>query len=115
MSAPVIQVTHREAQVAYALVYDGADNPLIARRLGVSEHTVKHHIKHLAKKTGAFNRTNLALMIVKGEVILRGPIPRLVGTSENRFHGPTPFDRGRRVPCPAPRSSADGSAAESAL
>lgn len=105
----VIRVTEREAQVAYALIYDGAPNDIIARRLGISVETVKHHVKRLSAKVETNNRTALAVAILRGDVVLRGPIP---ADTARRFQD-TPFNQTRSRLCPAPRSSVDGPAVES--
>ena len=40
---------------------DGAPNKVIARKLNLSEATVKVHVKAILKKIGASNRTQAAL------------------------------------------------------
>lgn len=54
-----IRLTPREAEVL-ALVASGQRNKLIARKLQLSEHTVKLHIHHIISKIGATNRTEAA-------------------------------------------------------
>ncbi|RRH68864.1 DNA-binding response regulator [Falsigemmobacter faecalis] len=54
-----IRLTPREAEVL-ALVAAGQRNKLIARRLQLSEHTVKLHIHNIISKLGATNRTEAA-------------------------------------------------------
>lgn len=54
-----IRLTPREAEVL-ALVASGQRNKLIARRLQLSEHTVKLHIHNIISKLGATNRTEAA-------------------------------------------------------
>lgn len=56
---PHIHLTRREAEVL-ALVACGQRNKLIARKLQLSEHTVKLHIHHIISKIGATNRTEAA-------------------------------------------------------
>lgn len=56
---PQIHLTPREAEVL-ALVACGQRNKLIARKLQLSEHTVKLHIHHIISKIGATNRTEAA-------------------------------------------------------
>jgi two-component system nitrate/nitrite response regulator NarL len=50
----------REAQILEFL-REGAPNKVIARRLNLSESTVKVHVKAILKKIGACNRTQAAL------------------------------------------------------
>lgn len=50
----------REAQILEYL-REGAPNKVIARRLNLSESTVKVHVKAILKKVGACNRTQAAL------------------------------------------------------
>lgn len=59
LSDPHIRLTPREAEVL-ALVASGQRNKLIARKLQLSEHTVKLHIHHIISKIGATNRTEAA-------------------------------------------------------
>ena len=50
----------REAQILQCLK-DGDPNKVIARKLNLSESTVKVHVKAILKKVGACNRTQAAL------------------------------------------------------
>lgn len=117
MSKIVVMVTEREAQVAYALIYDGAQNDIIARRLRIELDTVKSHMKALLRKTGLDNRTALAVAILREDVVLRGPIYSETSWDDvlaaPRFRQ-TPFAESRTRLCPAPRSSAAPPAAMSA-
>jgi DNA-binding NarL/FixJ family response regulator len=49
-------LTPREREVLAALA-DGASNKAIARRLGISFHTVKFHVAQILEKLGAETRT----------------------------------------------------------
>lgn len=51
--APLL--TPREAEVL-AAIGDGSSNKAVARRLGISEHTVKFHVELLFRKLGAASR-----------------------------------------------------------
>ncbi|SFI52616.1 two-component system, NarL family, nitrate/nitrite response regulator NarL [Albimonas pacifica] len=53
-------LTDRERQVLEALAH-GAPNKMIARKLEISDATVKVHVKSILRKTGARNRTEAAL------------------------------------------------------
>ena len=55
-------LTPRELEVA-KLLTKGLGNKHIAHALGISETTVKVHIYHGAKKAGARNRTQLAVLV----------------------------------------------------
>jgi DNA-binding NarL/FixJ family response regulator len=56
------RLTEPELKVA-ALLVKGAANRAIATELGLVEATVKMHVHHMLKKTGASNRTQLALKL----------------------------------------------------
>jgi hypothetical protein len=72
---------HAERKVLGAFTHDGATNPVIARRIGVSEDTVKTHIKHIMTKARralgvesrdtTFCRTSLAVLLLKRRLIVR--------------------------------------------
>ena len=53
-------LTDREREIV-ALVADGLDNQAIARRLYLSEGTVRNHISAILSKTNLANRTQLAV------------------------------------------------------
>jgi DNA-binding NarL/FixJ family response regulator len=52
-------LTEREREVA-SLVAEGCTNRSIARRLSISEATVKDHVHRILAKSGAENRTTVA-------------------------------------------------------
>lgn len=56
----VRRLSGREAEILTCLK-DGAPNKVIARKLNLSEATVKVHVKTILKKVGARNRTQAAL------------------------------------------------------
>jgi two-component system, NarL family, nitrate/nitrite response regulator NarL len=53
-------LSKREGQILHFLV-DGASNKLIANGLGITEATVKVHLKTVLRKIGATNRTQAAI------------------------------------------------------
>lgn len=55
----------REQEVVKLLV-DGATNAMIARRLFISESTVKAHVHHILKKLGATNRAEAVAKFLRG-------------------------------------------------
>ena len=57
---PPIQLTPREAEVL-ELVREGLANKQIARRLGISERTVKAHLTSVFARIGVVDRTQAAL------------------------------------------------------
>jgi DNA-binding NarL/FixJ family response regulator len=57
---PVVQLTPREAEVL-ELVRKGLANKQIARRLGISERTVKAHLTSIFARIGVVDRTQAAL------------------------------------------------------
>jgi DNA-binding NarL/FixJ family response regulator len=57
-----VQLTAREAEVL-GLVKDGLANKQIARRLGISERTVKAHLTSAFARIGVVDRTQAALWV----------------------------------------------------
>lgn len=57
---PSVGLTPRELQVL-ALLAEGLPNKSIARRLGISDHTVKFHVNAVLGKLGARSRTEAAV------------------------------------------------------
>lgn len=55
-TAPPHHLTRRELEVL-GLLSEGLLNVSVARRLGISERTVAHHVEHLLDKLGAASRT----------------------------------------------------------
>jgi DNA-binding NarL/FixJ family response regulator len=55
-----IELTGREREVLL-LVIEGLANKQIARRLGISERTVKGHLTNLFQRIGVADRTQAAL------------------------------------------------------
>jgi DNA-binding NarL/FixJ family response regulator len=53
-------LTKREQEIV-ALVCVGLANKIIARRLGISEGTVKSHLNQIYRKLGVQNRTTLII------------------------------------------------------
>lgn len=58
--APALELTAREREVL-SLVVAGMANKQIARRLGISEKTVKGHLTNLFQRIGVADRTQAAL------------------------------------------------------
>jgi two-component system nitrate/nitrite response regulator NarL len=56
-------LTSRERQIMSA-VAEGVSNKVIAKRLGVSEGTVKIHLHHIYRKVDVANRTSLAALAI---------------------------------------------------
>ena len=65
-------LTQRERQV-WALVARGLSNREIAKRLSLSDNTVKFHVQHLFHKLGVKNRTEAALRHATAERPSRPP------------------------------------------
>ncbi len=61
---PLQQLTEREREVL-DLVVAGLNNAAIARRLFISERTVKYHIGNIYGKLGVKNRTEAVLLALK--------------------------------------------------
>lgn len=56
------RLTDREVEIV-KYVSDGWTNKEIAQHLGISEHTVKEHVRHLLKKTKSTTRTGILAQI----------------------------------------------------
>lgn len=54
------ELTERELDVL-RIITTGASNTAVAEELGISEHTVKTHVRGMLTKTGFANRTELAI------------------------------------------------------
>jgi len=61
-------LTAREVQVI-ALIVAGYTNKDLARQLGISEHTVKHHLTNVFDKLGVSNRLELVLFAIDHRLI----------------------------------------------
>jgi DNA-binding CsgD family transcriptional regulator len=57
-------LTAREAEIALALAQGGTD-VTIARTLGVSPHTIRHHAEHIFSKLGIHSRKAIALRLLE--------------------------------------------------
>lgn len=62
-----LPLSFRERQVI-KLIADGKSNKDIAHTLHLAEGTIKEYINRIFHKTGADNRTTLAVMFIKGEM-----------------------------------------------
>ena len=60
VQAPAVELTPRETEVL-TLVRQGLANKQIARRLGISERTVKAHLTSTFQRIGVVDRTQAAL------------------------------------------------------
>jgi DNA-binding NarL/FixJ family response regulator len=61
-------LTSRELQVV-ALIVAGYTNKDLARKLGISEHTAKHHLTNIFDKLGVSNRLELVLFAINHKLI----------------------------------------------
>ena len=64
------RLTQREAEVALELAC-GASDAELARKLGISPHTVRHHTESVFAKVDVHSRKALALRFIQG----RAPLP----------------------------------------
>jgi DNA-binding NarL/FixJ family response regulator len=64
--APRSQLTDREQEVL-TMVGDGLPNKVIARRLGITERTVKAHLTNIYQRLGVADRTQAALWAQRQE------------------------------------------------
>ena len=63
-------LTPREHEIVRHIV-DGSTNRDIATRLGISEDTVKHHLRSIFDKLGVSNRLELALFVINHRIVDR--------------------------------------------
>jgi len=68
-ASEVESLTPREIEVL-GMLAEGAGNKNIARRLGISEHTVKFHVGSILGKLGASSRTEAVTLGVRQGLIL---------------------------------------------
>ena len=66
--SPAFGITSRERQVI-ALIGAGYTNKDLARKLGISEHTAKHHLTNIFNKLGVSNRLELVLYAIDHRLI----------------------------------------------
>lgn len=59
---PRVHLTPRESEIVRYVML-GESNKQIARRLGISNYTVRDHVSNLLKKSGVTSRTRLALVL----------------------------------------------------
>lgn len=65
-------LTERQKAVLECLL-KGDPNKVIARRLGMSETTVKVHVRHIMRKLGASNRTHAAVLVCNARSLAEWP------------------------------------------
>jgi two-component system vancomycin resistance associated response regulator VraR len=65
---PKTELTPAEARVLELLVTDAATNGEIAKTLGISENTVKIHMKRIMDKTGFSTRLELAVRTLQKRI-----------------------------------------------
>jgi two-component system nitrate/nitrite response regulator NarL len=82
-------MTPREHEILQALV-TGSSNKMIANRLGITEATVKIHLKTLLRKIDVNNRTQAAIWAVNNGFSADGAVPTrgLHAVSANRVDQP---------------------------
>jgi two-component system nitrate/nitrite response regulator NarL len=64
-------LTRREREILCHLA-EGQSNKVIARRLGISDGTVKLHVKAILRKLGVHSRVEAAVMAVENSLCARG-------------------------------------------
>jgi DNA-binding NarL/FixJ family response regulator len=67
-TAPGAPLTARERDIL-ELMADGANNRIIAARLGISRHTVKFHVASILAKLGARSRTEAVALALRAGLL----------------------------------------------
>ncbi len=70
-NARLIVLTPTQRAVLGHLAWDGADNPTIALRMGLSEYTIKHHMKGVMAAFGAKTRAAVVTDCLRSRVVVR--------------------------------------------
>jgi len=65
------ELTPREREILCHLA-EGQSNKVIARNLGISDGTVKLHVKAILRKLGVHSRVEAAVMAVENQLCVRG-------------------------------------------
>ncbi|WP_069472511.1 two-component system response regulator NarL [Candidatus Marithrix sp. Canyon 246] len=65
--ANVSELTNREREILIH-IHDGESNKVIARKLGITEATVKVHVKHLLKKLNLKTRVEAAVWVANNNI-----------------------------------------------
>lgn len=74
MNPAYVVCSPQEYRIVAELMKDGPDNATIGRRLGISEETVKTHLKGVYRKCPVqVNRTALVVAIFRDEVKIVTP------------------------------------------
>lgn len=68
------RLSNRELDIVQCLA-NGDPNKMIARRLDITETTVKTHLKAVLRKLGVNNRTQAAILAVSQGLVVREPMP----------------------------------------
>jgi DNA-binding CsgD family transcriptional regulator len=71
-----VVLTDRELEVA-ELVASGRPNDAIARRLGISSHTVGQHVRNIFRKVGANSKAELVARLYVAGLLCAGAWPPL--------------------------------------
>lgn len=70
---PFIELTPRESEIL-KLIADGQGNKLIARNLGISDGTVKLHVKAILRKLEVHSRVEAAVMYIEYYLSVQEPV-----------------------------------------
>lgn len=89
-----VTFTYQQYRIVRELATDGADNETIARRLGIGVETVRSHLTAIYKKTGYRDRTELAVAVLHGDILVS---LKIQGAAKTKLHlavpPPDPFRR----------------------
>lgn len=68
------RLSSREHEILF-YISEGASNKVIARRFGITDGTVKIHVKAILRKIGATNRTQAAIWGMNNGLLIRSEMP----------------------------------------
>lgn len=70
---PEVKLSYMQWYVARALLISGASSRRLSAQLGITENTVKSHLKTIFARAGVAGRTELACLAWSGQLTLLNP------------------------------------------
>lgn len=80
--APAVALSRGQRAALVELLRTGGTNHEIGRRISTSEEMVKVHLRRVMQKTGASTRTEIVLLVMRGDITIYPSLPpELIGCS----------------------------------